>query len=230
MATPTGLHERGGVVDAVYTPSPPGRVAGARYHVGLLISGACRRGADRIPSSAATRPAARLLSPVTSTGPMLPGPPPVSPAVVLTHGIVSTRYLLPTARWLAYHRPVVAPDLPGFGASARPRHHPTIGELAHIASAAVDELGLAKPVLVGHSIGVHVAVELALRGPDVVSGLVLVGPTGPHASRRCPRCWRAGGDGPEQAPPVQRPRVAGDRRGRSASKWSRRLATPSPIL
>lgn len=106
------------------------------------------------------------------------GSPPVSPAVVLVHGIVSTRYLLPTARWLAHRRPVVAPDLPGFGASARPRHQPAIGELADTVGAAIDEVGLAKPVLVGHSLGVHVVVELALRHPDVVSGLVLAGPTG----------------------------------------------------
>lgn len=117
------------------------------------------------------------------------GSPPVSPPVVLVHGIVSSRYLLPTASWLAQRRPVVAPDLLGFGASERPRYQPTIGELADVLRSTIDEVGLAKPVLVGHSIGVHVVAELALRHPEVVSGLVLAGPTGDPRLRTVRALW-----------------------------------------
>jgi 2-hydroxy-6-oxonona-2,4-dienedioate hydrolase len=45
--------------------------------------------------------------------------------VVLVHGlVVSSRYHTPLARHLARHRPVHAPDLPGFGAQRSPRHRP----------------------------------------------------------------------------------------------------------
>jgi pimeloyl-ACP methyl ester carboxylesterase len=42
---------------------------------------------------------------------------PGSPTVVLLHGIVSSRYLVPTGRHLARECKIAAPDLPGFGPS-----------------------------------------------------------------------------------------------------------------
>ena len=43
------------------------------------------------------------------------------PAVVLVHGlVVSSRYMLPVAEQLAPYYRVYAPDLPGFGKSAKP--------------------------------------------------------------------------------------------------------------
>jgi pimeloyl-ACP methyl ester carboxylesterase len=42
--------------------------------------------------------------------------------VVLVHGLmISSLYMVPTARCLAPHVPVYAPDLPGFGLSGKPR-------------------------------------------------------------------------------------------------------------
>ncbi|MFN2606326.1 MAG: alpha/beta fold hydrolase [Acidimicrobiales bacterium] len=119
------------------------------------------------------------------------GSPDVAPPVVLVHGIVSSRYLLPTARWLAQRRPVVAVDLPGFGASARPRRQPGIRVLADALTAALGELGVDRPVVVGHSLGVHVVVDLAVRHPEMVGGVVLVGPTGDPAAATVARLsWR----------------------------------------
>src|SRR5947199_1657332 len=47
--------------------------------------------------------------------------PATAPAVVLVHGlVVSSRYMLPTARRLARYCRVCLPDLPGYGHSAKP--------------------------------------------------------------------------------------------------------------
>ena len=51
----------------------------------------------------------------------LPKPPHPTPAVVLVHGqVISSLYMVPTARLLAEEFPVFAPDLPGFGRSGKP--------------------------------------------------------------------------------------------------------------
>jgi alpha/beta hydrolase fold len=53
------------------------------------------------------------------------------PPVVLVHGlVVASDYMLPTAERLAVHFPVYAPDLPGFGRSAKPPRAFDIIELA----------------------------------------------------------------------------------------------------
>jgi 2-hydroxy-6-oxonona-2,4-dienedioate hydrolase len=100
------------------------------------------------------------------------------PPVVLVHGLaVSSRYFGPLIRELGRMRTVVAPDLPGFGRSATPRLPLDIPELAD----ALDEwLELATVVpapLVANSLGCQVAVDLAVRRPQRVSRLVLLGPT-----------------------------------------------------
>jgi 2-hydroxy-6-oxonona-2,4-dienedioate hydrolase len=54
------------------------------------------------------------------------------PPVVLVHGIVSSRYLLPTASRLARRHAVVAMDLPGFGRSDPVARALGISELADV--------------------------------------------------------------------------------------------------
>jgi pimeloyl-ACP methyl ester carboxylesterase len=69
---------------------------------------------------------------------------------------------------------VVAFDRPGFGHSSRPRNRPwTPEQQAEIIAEALDRLGIERAVLVGHSWGTLVALALALRHPEKVSGLVL---------------------------------------------------------
>ena len=74
----------------------------------------------------------------------------------------------------ADHR-VIAFDRPGFGYSERPRGRIwTPAAQAALLRQALDRLGAARPVIVGHSWGTMVALEMALRDPDRTAGLVLL--------------------------------------------------------
>ena len=67
----------------------------------------------------------------------------------------------------------LAVDLPGFGLSPPP---PEPWGTDEYAAALVDVLAdLDRPVLLGHSFGGRVALKVAVRHPDLVSGLVLTG-------------------------------------------------------
>lgn len=104
--------------------------------------------------------------------------------VVLLHGWgVSGRYYVPTARALARERPVYLPDLPGHGRSERPPRALDVDELAGVVLAWMDRLGVRRAVLIGNSFGCQIAAELALRVPERVLGLGLVGPTLDPAAR-----------------------------------------------
>jgi pimeloyl-ACP methyl ester carboxylesterase len=67
---------------------------------------------------------------------------------------------------------VVAPDQRGHGRSANPGGGLSIPGLADDMVALMAELGLARPTVVGYSLGGIVAIELARRG--LVSGLVVM--------------------------------------------------------
>ena len=66
-------------------------------------------------------------------------------------------------------------DLPGFGHSPEPAEGIGSREYAEVCRDVVTELTSEPVVLVGHSFGGRVAVCLAARYPDLVSGLVLTG-------------------------------------------------------
>jgi pimeloyl-ACP methyl ester carboxylesterase len=96
---------------------------------------------------------------------------------VLLHGLaVSHRYLMPTARLLG-SRSVYVPDLAGFGLSDKPSTVLDVGGHAAIIAALLDTLGAAPVALIGNSFGCQVAAETALRRPDLVAALIMVGPT-----------------------------------------------------
>ncbi|WP_225753585.1 alpha/beta fold hydrolase [Actinotalea sp. Marseille-Q4924] len=99
-------------------------------------------------------------------------------AVVLVHGIgVSSRYFGPLERDLSRSVRVVAPDLPGFGRSRIPDEPAlTVVEHAEVLAALIEELGLDRPVVVGHSMGAQFVTELAVRRPELVGAVVLLGP------------------------------------------------------
>jgi pimeloyl-ACP methyl ester carboxylesterase len=99
------------------------------------------------------------------------------PPVVLVHGLaVSSRYFVPLARRLALRRAVLAPDLPGYGRSATPSRPLGIGELADALREWLDLTGIESAPLVANSMGCQIAVDLAVRAPERVRRLVLVGP------------------------------------------------------
>lgn len=73
---------------------------------------------------------------------------------------------------------VVALDLPGHGESAIALPGTTVEALAGFVAAFLDQLGIARCHLAGHSLGAAVAAQLALDHPDRVAGLVLIAPAG----------------------------------------------------
>jgi pimeloyl-ACP methyl ester carboxylesterase len=100
-----------------------------------------------------------------------PGP---GPAVVLIPGIfASHRAQRDLARRLAPTHRVIAFDLRGRGRS--PRDGP-FGLARHAADVwrAIDELGLQRPILCGHSLGAFVVATAAASRPRAVGGLVLL--------------------------------------------------------
>lgn len=77
---------------------------------------------------------------------------------------------------LARDRRVIAFDRPGFGHSERPRTRIwTPAAQAALIAEALRQLGVEKPLVVGHSFGTMVATALALDHPESLSGLVLLG-------------------------------------------------------
>lgn len=98
--------------------------------------------------------------------------------VVLVHGFgVSGRYMLPLAQSLAERHSVFVPELPGYGRSQKPHVPLGIGELAVALAGCLDALGLDRPAFVANSMGCQVVTELAVRLPERVGPLALIGPT-----------------------------------------------------
>ncbi|MGW1811222.1 alpha/beta fold hydrolase [Streptomyces sp. NPDC002078] len=102
------------------------------------------------------------------------GPPPV----VCVHGAgVSSRGFGPFLEVLGLRHDAWTVDLPGFGASAGPPYPLGLRALADAVVEWLTAVGLEQVVLLGGSFGCQVAVDAAVRHPDRVAGLVLVGPT-----------------------------------------------------
>ena len=71
----------------------------------------------------------------------------------------------------------VAFDRPGHGHSERPNHRPiTVEVQAEMLHAALVQLRIERPLVVGHSWGGSLALVYALKFPDEISGLVLLAP------------------------------------------------------
>jgi pimeloyl-ACP methyl ester carboxylesterase len=114
--------------------------------------------------------------------------PGAGPRLVLLHGLaVSHRYLMPVAARLAEHYPVHVVDLPGFGLSGEPGWVLDVAEHADHVAAWLEATGSPPVVVLGNSFGCQIAVDLAVRHPDRVHGLVLVGPTVDPAARTASR-------------------------------------------
>ena len=100
------------------------------------------------------------------------------PAVVLLHGLGATNAsMLPTLQALSEHYRVIAPDLPGFGDSAKPLRSLHAAFYARWLKGFCAALGLERPHLIGNSMGGRIAVEAGLRNPDDVGRLVLLAPS-----------------------------------------------------
>ena len=100
-------------------------------------------------------------------------------AIVLLHGIAGS-----SQTWRSVMRPlsrkfrVVAPDLLGHGNSTKPRSDYSLGALAVLVRDLLDELGIAKATIVGHSLGGGIAMQFIYQHPDHGERLVLIGSGG----------------------------------------------------
>jgi pimeloyl-ACP methyl ester carboxylesterase len=73
----------------------------------------------------------------------------------------------------------VAADMPNFGRSAPLPSPPSLDLYADVMQAFSADLGLDRPLLVGHSLGGGVAISLAVRYPRMFRGLLLVNSVAP---------------------------------------------------
>ncbi|AIF82524.1 putative hydrolase or acyltransferase of alpha/beta superfamily [Candidatus Nitrososphaera evergladensis SR1] len=87
---------------------------------------------------------------------------------------------------------VVALDLPGFGFSDKPKMRYTIKFYVDFVAKFAKALDIAPFAVAGSSLGGHVACELALTHPDLVSKLILISPSGalPKSFKGSPALWR----------------------------------------
>lgn len=97
------------------------------------------------------------------------------PALLFIHGWTCNR-----TNWrdqfshFAKKHHVVALDLRGHGESDKPDEDYSIDGFVEDIIWLIDELGLEKPVIVGHSMGGCIAMNLARKHPDVASAVVLI--------------------------------------------------------
>ncbi|MGX2995343.1 alpha/beta fold hydrolase [Streptomyces sp. JNUCC 64] len=98
-----------------------------------------------------------------------------APGVLLLHGLMGrSSHWAGTARWLGERHRAVGLDQRGHGASDKPADGPWDRE-AYIADAvaALERLGLAPAVLIGHGMGALTAWQVAARHPDLVRAVVV---------------------------------------------------------
>ena len=103
------------------------------------------------------------------------------PTLVLLHGGGLDETQLswaPVWRALTAHARLVAPDLPGYGASPLGHTEPTLAGYRGWLLALLDTLGIQQAILAGLSLGGGIALRTALDAPARVAGLVGLAPCG----------------------------------------------------
>lgn len=102
-----------------------------------------------------------------------------APTILLIHGLSGQmhHFLYGVADLLGAQYRVIVVDRPGSGYSFRPNGiSAAISNQADTMALLINELKLNKPIVVGHSFGGAVALALAQRHPQLVSGLALIAP------------------------------------------------------
>jgi pimeloyl-ACP methyl ester carboxylesterase len=100
---------------------------------------------------------------------------PQSPPLVLINGWTGDHGIFtPQIAHFARSRRVVAINLRGHGASDAPEQEYTMAGFADDIAWQCSQLGLEKPVVIGHSLGGAITLELCGRHPDLASGMVMI--------------------------------------------------------
>jgi len=100
------------------------------------------------------------------------------PAVVMIHGNAGSieDFEFGAIAMLSSNYHVMAVERPGHGKSDRPNGKTDVEYQARLLHQVLSSLGVARPVLVGHSWGSALALSYALQYPTEVSALILVAP------------------------------------------------------
>jgi pimeloyl-ACP methyl ester carboxylesterase len=99
--------------------------------------------------------------------------------LLLLHGMAGS-----WQTWRSVIRPlsrnfrVVAPDLLGHGDSTKPRSDYSLGAFAVLLRDLLDELGVTRATIVGHSLGGGIAMQFIYQHPDYAHRLILIGSGG----------------------------------------------------
>ncbi|MFC4766016.1 alpha/beta fold hydrolase [Effusibacillus consociatus] len=97
--------------------------------------------------------------------------------LVLIHGnLASGRWWDPVWTRLSGNYTVVRLDLRGCGQSEQPGHGNTVPQYSSDARALLKELGFKNVIVVGHSMGGSITMDMAVTEPEMVQGIVLVNP------------------------------------------------------
>ena len=115
------------------------------------------------------------------------------PAILLVHGLggQTAHFDYGVQESLAHSHRVVVVDRPGSGYSERAASTPAdISTQAAALAALIDQLGLVRPTVAGHSLGGAIALTLALEHPEKVGALALVAPL-THVQDAPPQVFRA---------------------------------------
>ena len=95
--------------------------------------------------------------------------------LLLLHGLASTSHIFDlVAPRLTRGFRVVAYDQRGHGESSKPSSKYGFAHMTSDALAVIRGLGLRRPIVLGHSWGANVVLELGVREPEVVPGLILL--------------------------------------------------------
>ncbi len=101
------------------------------------------------------------------------------PPLVMLHALgVNFTQWRHVAQILAPHQRLVGIDMPGCGHSAKPRHRWQLSDMTEAVIGLLDELGIKRAMIAGHSFGGRIALELALRHPERIAGLLLLNSAG----------------------------------------------------
>lgn len=103
---------------------------------------------------------------------------PAAPPMILIHGFAASNLVWSKVflEFAAAGYRVIAPDLPGYGYSAKPRHLDyTIAGQAEMVVGFLKQLEIDRSVFLGSSYGAAIAATIALDHPTLVEKLIMVG-------------------------------------------------------
>jgi len=97
------------------------------------------------------------------------------PPIVLLHGFCESNTFWHTlSHELASQFRVICPDLPGFGKSPMSIQGFTLEKISDILVEWIKDLGIQKCVVIGHSLGGYISLEILRKYPNFVNGIGLL--------------------------------------------------------